>query len=151
MPALTTKEFTTWANRLANLPWPMTLEEFATTAVKDFGWTATERNQRFSANFSAHSEHILVTKRNETEIRKSYFPLARLKTGNRDYRARLNDLFVSYATAGSEAWGEPIRTEHGPEPLIAWKHNSGCILQIVRTDPLALFTFYTPQGARYYE
>ena len=51
MTALTTEEFITWANRLANLPWPMTLEEFTTTAVKDFGWTATEGNQRFSANF----------------------------------------------------------------------------------------------------
>jgi len=43
MTALTTEEFTTWANRLANLPWPMTLEEFTTTATKDFGWTTTRR------------------------------------------------------------------------------------------------------------
>ena len=148
MTALTTEEFITWANRLTGLPWPMTLEEFTTTAVKDFGWTTTEGNQRFSANFSTHSEHILVTKRNGTEIRKSYFPLARLKTENRDYRAQLNDLFVSYATAGSEAWGEPVRTERGPEPLIAWKHNSGCILQIIRTDPLALRLIHRQRGGQ---
>ena len=49
MTALTTEEFITWANRLANLPWPMTLEEFTTTAVKDFGWSTTEGKQRFAA------------------------------------------------------------------------------------------------------
>ena len=37
MPALTTEEFTTWANRLTGLPWPMTTEEFATIAAGEFG------------------------------------------------------------------------------------------------------------------
>ena len=46
MTALTAEEFITWANRLANLPWPMTLEEFTTTATKDFGWSTTEGKQR---------------------------------------------------------------------------------------------------------
>ena len=39
MTALTTEEFTTWANRLTGLPWPMTTEEFATIATGEFGWT----------------------------------------------------------------------------------------------------------------
>ena len=151
MTALTTEEFITWANRLANLPWPMTLEEFTTTAVKDFGWNTTEGKQRFNANFSMRSEHVMVTKRNGKEIRKSYFPLARVKTESQDCEVRLNDFFVSYATAGSETWGEPLKTEHGKEPLMVWSHPTGCILQIVRTGPLVLFTFYTPQGSRYYE
>ena len=60
MTALTTEEFITWANRLTDLPWPMTLEEFATTAVKDFGWSTTEGKQRFNANFSMCSEHVMV-------------------------------------------------------------------------------------------
>ena len=62
MPALTTEEFIAWANRLANLPWPMTLEEFTTTATKDFGWTTTEGKQRFAATFSNCFEQILVGK-----------------------------------------------------------------------------------------
>ena len=151
MTALTTEEFITWANRLAGLPWPMTLEEFTTTATKDFGWVTTEEKQRFNANFLTHSEYVMVTKRNGNEIRKSYFPLARLEAESRDCGVQLNDLFVGYVTAGSEKWGKPVKMKHGKEPLIAWKHSSGCILQIVRTDPLVLFTFYTPQGARYYE
>ena len=63
MAALTTEEFVTWANRLAGLPWPMTFEEFTTTATKDFGWGATEGKQRFAAIFSNCSEYILVGKK----------------------------------------------------------------------------------------
>ena len=63
----------------------------------------------------------------------------------------LNDLFVEYVKVGSEAWGEPFKREHGKKPLMAWNYPSGCILQIVRTRSLVLFTFFTPQGVRYYE
>ena len=63
MTALITEEFITWANRLAGLPWPMTLEEFTTTAVKDFGWSTTEGKQRFATIFSHCSEYVLVGKK----------------------------------------------------------------------------------------
>ena len=45
MTALTTEEFITWANRLANLPWPMTTKEFATIATREFGWTIFDSEQ----------------------------------------------------------------------------------------------------------
>lgn len=151
MTALSTEEFIIWANRLAGLPWPMTLEEFTTKAVGVFGWAATEGRQRFSASFSCCSEYVLLGKDSGGGINDSFFPLGR--AGSKDHvdKTLLNDLFVGYVTAGSEAWGEPFKMEHGKEPLMAWNHSTGCILQIVRTRSLVLFTFYTPQGARYYE
>jgi len=151
MTALTTEEFITWANRLANLPWPMTLEEFTTTATKDFGWGATEGKQRFAATFSKCSEYVLMGKNSDGRINDSFFPLGRAGSKEHVNKTLLNDLFVGYVAAGSDAWGEPFKTEHGMEPLMAWNHPTGCILQIVRTTSLVLFTFYTPQGARYYE
>jgi hypothetical protein len=151
MTALTTEEFITWANRLANLPWPMTLEEFTTTATKDFGWSTTEGKQRFAATFSKRSEYVLMGKNSDGRINDSFFPLGRAGSKEHVNKTLLNDLFVGYVAAGSNAWGEPFKTEHGKEPLMTWNHPTGCILQIVRTTSLVLFTFYTPQGAQYYE
>ena len=151
MTALTTKEFTTWANRLANLPWPMTLEEFTTTAVKDFEWAATEGKQRFAATFSNCSEYVLLGKDSDDRINDSFFPLGRAGSKNHVDKTLLNDLFVGYVAAGSNAWGKPFKAEQGKEPLMAWNQPTSCILQVVRTRSLILFTFYTPQRARYYE
>ena len=129
----------------------MTLEEFTATATKDFGWATTEGKQRFAAIFSNCSEYVLLGKDSDGRINDSSFPLGR--AGSKDHvgKTLLNDLFVGYVTAGSEAWGESFKTEHGKEPLIAWNHPTGCILEIVRTRSLVLFIFYTPQRARYYD
>ena len=151
MTALTTEEFITWANRLANLPWPMTTGEFAKIATGEFGWTIFDGEQVLAITFSNFSERVFVGKASEGEVRKVHFPLARTKAENRDNKIRLNDLFAGYAAAGSEVWGKPFKTGHGKKPLMAWNHSTGCILKIVRTGSLVLFTFYTPQGARYYE
>jgi len=151
MTALTTEEFITWANRLANLPWPMTTKEFATIATREFGWTIFDGEQVLAITFPNYSERVFVGKTSEKEVRKIHFPLARTKTEDRDARIELNDLFAGYTTVGTETWGSPIKTEHGKKPLMTWSHPTGCILKIVRTQSLVLFTFYTPQGARYYE
>ena len=58
MPALTTEEFITWANRLADLPWPMTTKEFATIATSEFGWTIFDSEQVLTATFSRFSEYV---------------------------------------------------------------------------------------------
>jgi len=151
MPALTTEEFITWANRLANLPWPMTTEEFATIATGEFGWSIVDGEQVLTATFSNCSEHVLVGTDLDDKVSDSLFPLGR--AGSKDHvdKTLLNDLFVGHVAAGSEAWGKPFKTEQGKEPLMAWTHPTSCILQVVRTRSLVLFTFYTPQGARYYE
>ena len=151
MTALTTEEFITWANRLTGLPWPMTTKEFATIATSEFGWIIFDGKQVLAITLPNYSERVFVGKTSEEEVRKIHFPLARTKTENRDSEIELNDLFASYATVGTENWGNPTKTEQGQKPLMAWTHPNSCILQVVRTRSLVLFTFYTPQGARYYE
>ena len=151
MTALTTEEFTTWANRLANLPWPMTTKEFAKIATGEFGWTIFDGKQVLAITLPNYSERVFVGKTSEEEVRKIHFPLARTKTEDRDAGIELNDLFASYATVGTENWGNPTKTEHGQKPLMTWTHPNSCILKIARTRSLVLFTFYTPQGACYYE
>ena len=151
MTALTTEEFTTWANRLANLPWPMTTEEFAKIATGEFGWTIFDGKQVLTATFSNCSEHVLIGTNLDDKVSDSLFPLGRAGSKDHVNKTLLNDLFVGYVTAGSDAWGKPFKMEYGKKPLMAWNHPTGCILKIVRTRSLVLFTFYTPQGARYYE
>lgn len=151
MTALTTEEFTTWANRLANLPWPMTTKEFATIATREFGWTIFDGEQVLTATFSNFSERVLVGTDLDDKVSDSLFPLGRAGSKDHVNKTLLNDLFVGYVTAGSDAWGKPFKMEYGKKPLMAWNHPTGCILKIVRTRSLVLFTFYTPQGARYYE
>ena len=153
MTALTTEEFTTWANSLANLPWPMTLEEFTTTATKDFGWTTTEGKQRFAATFSNCSEQILVGKNSDNQITRCIWAMARIEKDrqNQNQTLQLNDDFVTYAKAGDEEWGGAFKTLAGKSPLKAWRHETGGVFELTRT-PLGInFIFYTPQGAHYYE
>ena len=151
MTALTTEEFITWANRLTGLPWPMTLEEFTTTAVKDFGWTTTEGKQRFAATFSNCFEQILVGKNSDNQITRCIWTMARIEKDRQNQTLQLNDDFLTYAKAGDEEWGEAFKTLAGKSPLKAWQHETGGVFELTRT-PLGInFIFYTPQGARYYE
>ena len=129
----------------------MTTKEFATIATREFGWTIFDGEQVLTATFSNFSERVLVGTDLDDKVSDSLFPLGR--AGSKDHvdKTLLNDLFVGYVTAGSDAWGKPFKMEYGKKPLMAWNHPTGCILKIVRTRSLVLFTFYTPQGARYYE
>jgi len=150
--ALTTKEFITWANRLTGLPWPMTTKEFATIATREFGWTIFDGEQVLTATFSRFSEHVLVGKRNTGEVRRILFAAAKT-TDRRDHSGpiQLNDHFVKYINACSTEWGEAFKTIIGKRPLKAWKTINDGVCELVRGPHEVTFTFYTPQGARYYE
>ena len=152
MTALTTEEFITWANRLTGLPWPMTTKEFATIATREFGWTIFDGEQVLTATFSRFSEHVLVGKRNTGEVRRIPFAAAKT-TDRRDHSGpiQLNDHFVKYINACSTEWGEAFKTIIGKRPLKAWRTINDGVCELVRGPHEVTFTFYTPQGARYYE
>ena len=152
MTALTTEEFITWANRLANLPWPMTTEEFAKIATGEFGWTIFDSEQVLTATFSRFSEYVLVGKRSTGEVRRILFAAAKnTYDGDHSGPIQLNDHFVKYINAGSTEWGEGFKTIIGKRPLKAWRTINDGVCELVRGPHEVTFTFYTPQGARYYE
>ena len=152
MPVLTTEEFITWANRLSDLPWPMTTEEFTKIATGEFGWTIFDSEQVLTATFSRFSEYVLVGKRNTGEVRRILFAAAKT-TDDRDHSGpiQLNDHFVKYINVGSTEWGEAFKTVIGKRPLKAWRVINDGVCELVRGPHEVTFTFYTPQGARYYE
>lgn len=151
MTALTAEEFITWANRLANLPWPMTLEEFTTTATKDFEWDLGDGGKHFIATFSGHVEFVMFSVNDENEIDDVLFFVARGGSDEREDMILLNDLFAAYVSAGAESWGKVMQKKTGKESSVAWEIWGGKILKLERSSKIILFTFYTPQGARYYE
>ena len=115
---LTTEEFITWANRLSDLPWPMTTEEFAKIATGEFGWTIFDSEQVLTATFSRFSEYVLVGKRSTGKVRRILFAVAKT-TDDRDHSGpiQLNDHFVKYINAGSTEWGEAFKTVIGKRPI----------------------------------
>ena len=151
MTALTAEEFITWANRLAGLPWPMALEEFTAVALKDFGWDLGNGGKHFIATFSEHVEFVMFSVNDINEIDDVLFFIARGDPNERENILSLNDLFVAYVSAGTEAWGKEVQKKLGKEQSATWKIRDGRILKLERSSKFILFTFYTPQGARYYE
>ena len=151
MTALTTEEFITWANRLTNLPWPMTLEEFTTTAVRDFRWDLGNGGKHFIATFSGHVEYVMFSVNGRNEIDDVLFFIARGDPGERENILVLNDLFVAYVSTGTKTWGKEAQKRLGEESSVTWKIQDDKILKLERTSKVIVFTFYTPQGARYYE
>ena len=151
MPALTTKEFITWANRLTGLPWPMTTEEFARIALGEFDWKTGEDKEDFLINFSSGAESAWIESNEDGYVDQIFIPLLVCNEG--DFRKTLcvNDYFAEYATVGSAAWETMVRRRVGRDPLGAWKHSAGSILELDASAKVILFTFYAPQGVRCYE
>ena len=151
MTALTTEEFITWANRLANLPWPMTTEEFARIALREFNWKIGEDEEDFLVDFSSGAESVWIESNEDGYVDQIFIPLFICNGGDVRKTVCGNDYFAEYVTVGSGAWGSMMRRKIGREPLGAWKHSTGSILELDTSAKVILFTFYTPQGARYYE
>ena len=151
MTALTTEEFITWANRLAGLPWPMTAEEFARIALGEFEWKIGEDEEDFLVDFSSGAESVWIESDEDGCVDQIFIPLLIYIGRDVGKPCGINDSFVEYVTAGSEAWGSMIRRKVGGEPLAAWKHSAGSILELDTSAKVILLTFYTPQGACYYE
>ena len=151
MPALTTKEFITWANRLTGLPWPMTLEEFARIALGEFDWKIGEDKEDFLVNFSSGAESFWIESNEDGYVDQIFIPLLVCNEGDVGKTLCVNDYFAEYVKVGSEAWGSMMRRKIGRDPLATWKHSTGSILELDTSAKVILFTFYTPQGAQYYE
>ena len=151
MPALTTEEFITWANRLANLPWPMTTEEFARIALGEFDWKIGEDKEDFLVNFSSGAESVWIESNEDGYVDQIFIPLLVCNEGDVGKTLCVNDYFAEYVKVGSEAWGSMMRRKIGRDPLATWKHSTGSILELDTSAKVILFTFYTPQGAQYYE
>lgn len=78
------------------------------------------------------------------------FPLIKPPGESEEEAARLNELFVSYENAGTQAWGKAFYTDPSEDPTVAWRLPNNTVAEIVGGPDLILSTFFTPQGSFIY-
>ena len=108
MTEFTSEDFVTWMERLAHLPWPLTLEAF-TDLAPELGWTFTGYQYSFTADFTAGKRDVVVLKNRAGDVRSISFILVKPALEGIALRAALNDSFIDYVNSASQAWGKPIR------------------------------------------
>lgn len=108
MNAFTRDDFVTWMERLAHVPWPLTLDAF-TDLASELGWTFTGYQYSFTADFAAGKRDVVVLKNRAGDVRSISFILVEPALEGIALRAALNDSFIDYVTSASQAWGKPIR------------------------------------------
>ena len=59
MNPLSAEDFIAWADRLARLPWPLTLDAFRGTAI-GFGWSPTDRPWEFVVDFTSGPRRMVL-------------------------------------------------------------------------------------------
>ena len=145
MNPLSADDFVTWADRLAKLSWPLTLDAFRSAAV-GFGWSPTDRPWEFVVDFSSGMRRMVLYGGRSGGIHNMSFPLAEPA----EDATPLDELLVSYETTGTQAWGKPFYTAPCEDPTIAWRLPNNAVAEIVGGSDLILSTFFTPQGSFIY-
>ena len=103
----------------------MTLEEFTTTAVKDFGWDLGNGGKHFIATFSGHVEYVMFGVNDRNEIDDVLFFTARGDPGERENILSLNDLFVAYVSVGTKTWGKEAQKNWGKSSRLHGRSGTG--------------------------
>ena len=104
MNAFTRDDFVAWMERLAHVPWPLTLDAF-TDLAPELGWTFTGYQYSFTADFAAGKRDVVVLKNRAGDVRSISFILVKPALEGIALRAALNDSFIEYVTSASQAWG----------------------------------------------
>ena len=149
MNPLSAEDFIAWADRLARLPWPLTLDAFRGTAI-GFGWSPTDRPWEFVVDFTSGPRRMVLFGGRSGGIHNMSFPLIKPPGESAEDAAQLNELFVSYETTGTQAWGKPFYTDPSEDPTVAWRLPNHTVAEIVGGPDMILSTFFTPQGSVIY-
>ena len=111
MNAFTRDGFVAWMERLAHLPWPITLDTF-TDLAPELGWHFTGYQYSFTADFAVGTRKVVVIDNKAGDVHTISFVLAKPALEGVELLTELNDFFSSYVAAASETWGPPIGRAH---------------------------------------
>ena len=145
----TPQDFITWANALAQFPWPIELNDFAPYA-EQLGWKPTPLPDEFSVCDDSDVEDVTLGVIRSEEICDLSLVIARNETEDDEGAAELNDVFVSCVAALKKEWGESFLLEAGKEPAVSWRLPEGTFVQVTGGFTAILFQFITPQGWWYF-
>ncbi len=141
------QEFITWANALAQFPWPIQLNDFLPYA-EQLGWKPTSRPTWF--NVLPDNDYALtnISSDRDGNVRNLFLPMASDETEDDEGAAELNDHFASCVVAGRKEWGEPFLLEAGDGPSVTWRFLGDMFAQVTSGRWSVLFNFFTPEGRR---
>ena len=139
------QEFITWANALAQFPWPIQLNDFLPYA-EQLGWKPTSRPTWF--NVLPDNDYALtnISSDRDGNVRNLFLPMASDETEDDEGAAELNDHFASCVVAGRKEWGEPFLLEAGDGPSVTWRFLGDMFAQVTSGRWSVLFRVFTPQG-----
>ena len=66
-----------------------------------------------------------------------------------DSRTIINDYFVTYVTAGKEAFGKPDKMVPGEMKEAWWKRSNGAVITLIASSFGVALKVYSPQGVEY--
>ena len=144
---LPVEEFIAWADRLANLEWP--IDELQIPEVAEgLGWRPGELEGEFITGLGKPSNlGRFITNSNGVVIEIGFALTPFLRDEGRE--AQINDWFAIYFAAGSEAFGDPVRVIPGSRKEVWWMHQSGALVDLLSGSRAVLFKVVSPQGLRY--
>lgn len=149
MNELSADDYVMWMERLSHLAWPMTLDAF-TALAPELGWHFTGYQYRYTGDFACGTRDVVVIDNKAEDVHTILFTLAKPTLQGVELLASLNDSFFHYYGAASAAWGTPIRTKQGKNPMAAWELQPGGIAEVTRSDNKVYTNFLTPQGTIFY-
>lgn len=144
---LSTEDFIAWANRLANLEWPISKQQISQVA-EGLGWRHRGVAEQYITGIGSPSDigrFVTDTSGVVIEIAMSLTPFLR----DEGREVQINDWFAIYFAAGSEAFGDPVRVIPGSRKEVWWMHQSGALVDLLSGSRAVLFKVVSPQGLRY--
>jgi len=147
--ALPVEEFILWAERLADLDWPISGEDFPAVVAK-LGWGPGNFPNQLRTGIGEQSDFAIFRSNLQGLVREISLNLTETFRGD-GHESMINDWFVAYFAAGKERFGEPFKTIQGGLKEAWWKRSNGAVITLVTSSFGVALEVYSPQGARYIE
>ena len=145
--ALPVEEFVAWAERLAGLDWPISGEEFPQVAAS-LGWVPNDIPNQFVTGIGAQSDLASFYTEPQGMVKEVGINLTKvLRDEGRE--PIINDWFVTYVTAGKEAFGKPDKMISGRMKRAWWKRPNGAVIALVAGSFAVSLDVHSPQGVEY--
>lgn len=140
LQSLPTAEFIMWAEKLANLPWPIPEQDSSSVAAK-LDWQAGKLPHLYLTGLSNTGSFAFNERGFLAEVGFNLTNTDAHPTFER--RLELHDAFIGYIRAAREVFGDPIRLAPHGRNEFWWQHSGGAIIA-VHKGALAVSLLVTP-------
>lgn len=145
--ALPVEDFVLWAERLADLDWPISGEDFPQTISK-FGWAPSDMQNQFVTGIGGQSDLASFHTNYQGVVKDVRLNLTETLLGEGNEPV-INDWFVTYVAAGKEAFGKPSKMVPGMTKRAWWERPNGAVISLVAGSFGVSLKIISPQGVEY--